>query len=186
MIDIEWLRTVQFETDSGHVTGLAGIGAQFIVFKCEASAQNQDLGENFVLKIWNTPRLGFHIREIPPDLELEPTYDAARVNRKLLAQVGNHLYDSMVQAYNDLYERIIAILHEGGLEAISSMIDDEDSEAYFRYFLNTPGIRRRLEDVAFVDAAGDPREVVTWNGIVDAIEEPRRRCPLGRGRCWKS
>ena len=32
MIDIEWLRTVQFETDSGHVTELAGIGAQFIVF----------------------------------------------------------------------------------------------------------------------------------------------------------
>jgi hypothetical protein len=173
VIDVEWLRTVQFEIDSGRVTGLAGIGAQFIVFKCQASAQNQDLGENFVLKIWNTPKLGFHIREIPPDLELEPTYDAGRVNRKLLAQVGNHLYDSMVGPYNDLYERIIAILHEGGLEAISSMIDDEDSEAYFRHFLNTPGIRRRLEDVAFADAAGDPREVVTWNGIVDAIEEPR-------------
>ena len=96
MIDVEWLRTVQFETDSGRVTGLAGIGAQFIVFKCQASVQNQDLGKNIVIKIPNTPRLGFHIREIPPDLELEPTYDAGRVNRKLLAQVGNHLYDSMV------------------------------------------------------------------------------------------
>lgn len=173
MIDVEWLKTVQFDTSSGHVTGLAGIGSQFIVFNCQASGENPKLGKNIVMKVLNTPRLGFHIREIPPDLELAPTYDAERVNRKLRAQVGNPLYDSMVGPYNDLYEYIITILHRGGLAAITSMIDDETSAAFLVYFLNTPGLRRRLEDVAFLDAAGDPREVVTWNGLIRAIEEPR-------------
>jgi hypothetical protein len=45
MIDVEWLKTVQFEADSGRVTGLAGIGSQWIVFKCQASgARFEDRG----------------------------------------------------------------------------------------------------------------------------------------------
>jgi hypothetical protein len=177
MIDVEWLKTIQFETDYGHVTGLAGLGSQWIVFKLRASGDNQkfgkDIGEDAVLKILNTPRLGFHICEIPPDLESKPTYDAARVNRKLRAQVGNPLFDSMVGPYNGLYESVIATLHRGGLDAIRSMIDDEDAEAIFAFFLNTPGVRRRLEDAAFLDAGGNPREIVTWNGVLHPIEEPR-------------
>jgi hypothetical protein len=173
VIDVEWLRTVQFDTKYGHVTGLAGIGSQFIVFNHRASGKDLKLGKDTVMKILNTPKLGFHIREIPPELELTPTYDAQRVNRKLRAHVGNPLYDSMVGPYNGLYEYIIAILREGGLTAVTSMIDDETSAAFFTYFLNTPGLHRRIEDVAFLDAAGDPREVVTWNGLLRAIEEPR-------------
>jgi len=173
MIDVEWLKTLEFETDSGHVTGLAGIGSQWIVFNCQASGENPELGKDIVIKIPNTPRLGFHIREIPPDLETKPTYDPVRVNRKLRAQVSNPLFDSMVEPYNDLYESIIAILHRGGLDAIRSMIDDEESEAFLAFFLKTSGMWRRLEDIAFLDVAGDPREVVTWNGLVHTIEEPR-------------
>ena len=129
-------------------------------------------GQGTVIKILNTPRLEFHIREIPPDLESKPTYEAARVNRKLRAQVGNPLFDSMVQPYNDLYESIIAP-HKGGLDAIRLNVDNEDSEAFLSFFLKTPGVRRRLEDVAFLDAAEDPREVVMFNGLVRTIEEPR-------------
>jgi hypothetical protein len=173
MIDVEWLKTVQFEAKGGRVTGLAGIGSEWIAFTCQASEEYSKIGKDVVLKVLNTPRLGFHIREIPPDVELKPTYEAARVNRKLRGQVGNPLFDSMVGPYNDLYESIIAILHEGRLDAIRSMIYDEDSEAFLAFFLKTPGVRRPLEDAAFLDAAGDPREVVTWNGLVHKIEEQR-------------
>ena len=109
-----------------------------------------------VIKFLNKPRLGFHIQEIPPSLELKPTYDAARVNRKLRAQVGNSLYDSMVGPYSDLYEYFIALLREGGMGAIASIIDDEQTVVLLRYFLKTPGLRRRLEDVAFIDARKEP------------------------------
>jgi hypothetical protein len=173
MIDIEWLKTVHFETSSGRVTGLAGIGSQWIVFHCKSAGHSPELGEDIVIKIPNTPRLGFHIREIPPDLEIKPSYDPARVNRKLRAQVGNPLFDSMVEPYNDLYERILAILHRGGLEAIQSIAEDDEVETYLVYLLKTPGMRRRLEDIAFLDLSGDPREVVMCNGLVDVIEAPR-------------
>jgi hypothetical protein len=53
------------------------------------------------------------------------------------------------------------------------MVDDETSAALLTYFLGTPGLRRRIEDVAFVDTAGHPEEVVTWNGLTRAIEETR-------------
>lgn len=175
MIDIEWLRTVEFDTSFGHVTGLAGIGSQLIVFNCRASGTDPKLGKDIVIKILNTPRLGFHIREIPPSLELKPTYNPARVNRKLLAQVGNPLYDSMVGTYNDLYEYFIATLWKGGLKALTSMIDDADTAAFVMYFLNTPALRRRLEDVAFMDAAKNHWGTVTWNGIIRPIKESRTR-----------
>src|ERR1700688_3280353 len=98
MIDTEWLKGVQFNTNSGRVTGLAGVGSQWIVFNCDTITEDPELGKEVVIKILNTPRLGWHIREIPPDLESPPTYDASRVNRKLRAQVGNPLFDSMVGA----------------------------------------------------------------------------------------
>ena len=142
-------------------------------FVAESAGHSPELGEDIVIKIPNTPRLGFHIREIPPDLEIKPSYDPARVNRKLRAQVGNPLFDSMVEPYNDLYERILAILHRGGLEAIQSIAEDDEVETYLVYLLKTPGMRRRLEDIAFLDSGGDPREVVMCNGLVDVIEAPR-------------
>jgi hypothetical protein len=166
MIDAEWLKTVQFNTQSGRVTGLVGIGSQFIVFKCEPAEEDPKLGKEIVLKILNTPRLGWYIREIPPDLESTPTYDPSRVNRKLRAQVGNPLFDSMVGSYNDVYERLISVLHKGGVQAIKSMIDDEESETILTFLLKTPGMRRRLEDIALLDASGDPREVVMCNGLL--------------------
>jgi len=173
MIDVEWLKTVQFDTASGRITGLAGIGSQWIVFHCKSAGGQSELGDNIVIKILNEPRLGFHIREIPPDLESKPSYDAARVNRKLRAQVGNPLFDSMVGPYNDLYERMISILYKSGVEAIQSMTEDKEVEAYLVYLLKTPGIRRRLEDIAFLDRGGDPREVVMCNGPLQTIEAPR-------------
>jgi hypothetical protein len=156
MIDTEWLKGVQFNTNSGRVTGLAGIGSHWIVFKYETVKEDPELGKEVVIKILNTPRLGWHIRETPPDLESPPTYDASRVSRKLRAQVANLLFDSMVGAYNDNYEYLISVLHKGGLQAIESLIDDEESEAIFTFLLKTPAMRRRLDDMAFLDAGGDP------------------------------
>jgi hypothetical protein len=81
MIDVEWLKTVQFEANYGRVTGLVAIGSEWIVFKCQDSGENPEMGKDTVIKILNTPRLGFHIRGIPPDLESKPKNAKAIIRR---------------------------------------------------------------------------------------------------------
>jgi hypothetical protein len=50
MIDEEWLRSLEFDSPSGRVTGLVGLGSQFLVFKCM-----EPDGTEVVTKIPNSP-----------------------------------------------------------------------------------------------------------------------------------
>lgn len=169
MIDEEWLRGLQFDSPNGRITGLAGIGSQWIVFHCRHE------NEDHVLKIPNTPHLGWSIHEIPPDLSATRLYDVGRLNAKLLRLVGNELIDDMCEAYNDVYAAVLRMLHTSGLEGLARFAnDDRDLLQSFAFILHTPGMRRRLEDLALLDLSHhQPHEIVLVNEMSGLIEDTR-------------
>ena len=170
MIDVEWLRGLRFESSEGRVTGLAGIGSQFIVFNLV-----EEDGQQSVLKVPNTPHLGWTLREVPPNLSLTPLHDFDRLNAKLLRLVGNERIDGMAQCYDDLYAATLLRLHRGGLDGLRLGIgNDGDFAEEIAFLLHTPGMKRRLDDLSHLDFGGaDTEEVVLINGMSALIEDTR-------------
>jgi hypothetical protein len=161
MIDEEWLRDLRFTTADGvRITGLVGLGSGNIVF--EGTLPD---GERVVLKL-RRHHLGFHIRELPLFLTGTPAYDVDRLNRKLLRLVGNPLLDEMTRDYDRLYSSVIKVLHEHGTTGlIGSTLTPESTET-IPFILQTPGMRRRLADIAALGGdVTDLREaIVNVNG----------------------
>jgi len=168
MIDVEWLRTLEFETDWGRITGLAGLGSQWIVFW-----HVKKNGEEVVLKVPHTPHLGWAIREVPPSLSATQLYDVPRLNTKLRHLVGNALLDGMCEEYDFLYAGILRILHREGLDGLIRYARDDDERQALAFLLHSPGMKRRLDDLALLDLEGSPPgEVVLLNNVA-ALEDTR-------------
>lgn len=177
MLDEEWLRTLEFDSVAGRITGLAGVGSQYLVFNC--TARN---GDETVAKLPNTPHLGWSIREIPPGFSTNPTCDVDRLNGKLLRLVGNQQLDAMVKGYNDVYAAILKTLHgamraspdnptNGFFDGFLAIAKSPTLSDCLAFILHTPGMRRRLEDLAFLDLKmSNPASVVVVNFIEDTRE----------------
>jgi hypothetical protein len=148
MIDEEWLKELRFDTLGGaKITGLAGTGGEHVVLNAEGPN-----GEQLVVKTYRYA-LAFHIKEIPPFMTETPQYEVQRVNEKLARLVGRNDLDLIMSEYHRLHSSVMRILHGDGItgqEMMKAMlagvllgVDDE-----LRFFVRTPGMRRRLEEWA--------------------------------------
>src|SRR5258706_8238969 len=148
MIDEEWLKELRFDTLAGaKITGLAGTGGEHVVLDAEGPT-----GKYLVFKTYRHA-LAFHIKEIPPFMTETPQYDVQRVNEKLARLVGRNDLDLMMSEYHRLHSSVMRILHGEGIagqELMKAMLAGallgvaED----LRFFIHTPGMRRRLEEWA--------------------------------------
>jgi hypothetical protein len=90
MIDQEWLNSLDcVSADAFRVKGLAGIGSEKVVLNATAPD-----GRAFVMPTCRN-LLGYHIREISPNLSGKPSYDLNRLNRKIGQLVGDNTLDAM-------------------------------------------------------------------------------------------
>ena len=64
---------------------------------------------------------------MPIFLTETPQYDIDRLNRKLLARVGDRLFDSMTKEYDRLYSSIIANLHNSDVGGLIMSVMTPDS-----------------------------------------------------------
>jgi hypothetical protein len=167
MIDVEWLRGLHVNSPDGVIHGFLGMGTEWVVLQCTHSD-----GMETALSIRKN-HLGFHIGEVSHMLTDTPGYDMGRVNRKLrqLTETGGAETggaDLIIAPYDELYSKVISLLAAGGMpkllsEARSSMGTVIGAMAV-PFILSTAAIRRRLEDIASVDAGMDGAEPVTVNG----------------------
>ncbi|MEM8557132.1 MAG: hypothetical protein AAGG50_04840 [Bacteroidota bacterium] len=160
MIDEQWLSGLKFIGPRGAtVDGIAGIGSENIVF----NATLPD-GKRVVLKV-RRYHLGFHIKELPLFLTGSPQYDIGRLNRKLLARVGDPLFDMMTSEYNRLYSSILAIMHKAKVPGLILSVMTPDSVETLPFILHTPGMQRRLRELAALTDSDEPKNpVITVNG----------------------
>jgi hypothetical protein len=153
MIDEDWLKNLKFTTTDGvAVDGVAGIGSENIVF----NAMLPD-GKRIVLKVRRF-HLGFHIKELPIFLTGQPQYDIARLNRKLLARVGDTLFDSMTSEYDRLYSSILSIIHKAKVGGLILSVMTPDSVETIPFILHTPGMKRRLREIAALPESDEPSD----------------------------
>jgi hypothetical protein len=204
MIDEEWLKGLDFVSDTGmHIRGLAGVGANNVVFNADAPD-----GKKLVMKT-RRHHLGFHIKEIPLLLSGTPRYDLDRVNRKLLKLIGNDDLDEMTAEYDRLFSALLKMFHgaDRGLGAeqmalllplICLKMTPSCPEA-LQFLLATRMTARRLEEIATL-APGDPgdwktmfievngenfkisgthQELTTWaKGMIEVRERLQPGAPL--------
>ncbi len=155
MLDEQWLKSLRFETVTGdNVVDLLGIGADWISLEVEDGE-----GKKFCFQTYRR-NLGISIKEIPPGICKNREYDVSRLNRKILRLVGNKLLDDMCLQYDRLYACILRFLYtseqkghpELGVPALIMSLPDPDS-SYF--ILSSPGMKRRLADLASLEVKKD-------------------------------
>lgn len=171
MIDEQWLSSLRFRALKGlEVHGLEGLGSEAVVL--EATTPE---GRPVVLKI-RRHHLGFHIRELPLFLTEEPAYEVGTVNQKLAMLMGEPLLDTMVEDYDRLHGSVIRLLERVGFETLllgsalrgiapAGLAAVDNTEA-LQFFLQTPGIRRRLDDWAELspESGSIAETILTVNG----------------------
>jgi hypothetical protein len=159
VIDEDWLRGLRVVTPRGNIVGLLGIGSESIVFEVvmpDGIRLARSIRKN---------HLGFHIREVSHTLTDAPGYDLDRVNAKLLQLLDSQLVDSMTHPYDQLYSKIIKILHQRGIPGVTFSSRSPDSVDSIPFILHTRGLHRRLTEIASLNSGekGD-LELVTING----------------------
>jgi hypothetical protein len=143
MIDEEWLKELRFDMPGiGTVTGLAGVGSQFVVLTYT------DLeGQKMVIK---HPRrsLAWHLNEVPKDFGWEAGHSIDRVNRKLLAAIGSPIIDENCFIYNQLFNMALGqLLKESLLEWLSQARAPRDYVDPLAYIVQTDVFFRRMQDI---------------------------------------
>lgn len=102
MIDEQWLSELRFDMPgTGAVTGLAGVGSQFVVLKYTAED-----GSEMVVKSFRRA-LPWHLKEVPRDLGWTAGHSIDRVNRKLLAAAGSPIIDENCWTYNSVFNLVL-------------------------------------------------------------------------------
>jgi hypothetical protein len=108
--------------------------------------------------------LCFH-KELPVFLTGKPQYDIARLNRKLLACVGDTLFDSMTSEYDRLYSSILSITHKAKVGGLVLSVMTPDSVETIPFILHTPGMKRHLKEIAAIPESDEPSDfIVRVNG----------------------
>lgn len=142
MIDEEWLKELRFDMPGiGTVTGLAGVGSQFIVFKYT------DLeGQEMVIKDFRRS-LAWHLNEVPRDFGWEAGHSLDRVNRKLLAAIGSPVIDENCWTYNQLFNMALGRLLEKSLLEWFAQARAHGIVHPLAYIVQTDIFYRRMQDI---------------------------------------
>jgi hypothetical protein len=171
MIDERWLRELRVAVPDGNIAGLLGVGFNIVTFR----VVGRD-GADRLCQFYRN-HLGFHINEVSYLVTDAPDYDLGRVNRKLLQLHGDPQIDSMISSYDRLYGKIISVLANGG---IKELLDEARSSMgtlvatmSMPFLLGTKAIRRRLTEMASLDAEGQEADIVTVNGPRFALSASR-------------
>lgn len=161
MIDEDWLARLSFDGFQGvRVNGLLGMGEHSVVLRGILPA-----GEEVALKT-RRHLLGYHIREVPPQLMAEPNYRMDTLNRKLRQLVGMPGVDEMISGWDRLFAMLTKTILEHGAENLlllplasvhAFMLSDS-----LPLLVHSGPIRRRLQELSEIDVDGEL--ILTVNG----------------------
>jgi len=109
-VDEEWLKSLRFQTYGGfQITGYLGQGAEAVTL--EATGPE---GKQAALRFLK-PHLGLYLREIPPELMIEPAHDVAILNEKLAAMVGDPVIGLVAHTINRTHAYLAKYIWEHSL-----------------------------------------------------------------------
>jgi hypothetical protein len=158
-LDEEWLNSLRFTAIGGvEVDGLQGVGSEKVVLRGDMPT-----GEKVVLQTFRW-HLGYYIKEIPPFLLDGASHDPDRLNIKLSNLVGDQLIDQACGEYHRLFSLLVAkILEDGLLSLTMPSIFIVNLTDAVPFLIATPGIRLRLQDIAYLAEEDDGNPFVTLN-----------------------